>query len=109
MGAARRAREKAAAARHAAEASDPKPEVCIKHRTPKDYVADSWIESVRGTASGHNGHSGVAYAIGGGLVNVPATSARGASPLWRTTRRSKAAPPAKQSPSTDALDVLLAK
>jgi hypothetical protein len=47
-----------------------------RERCAAKYAARSFAESVRASDSEHNGHSGVAYAVGGGLINVPAVRAR---------------------------------
>ena len=64
-----------------------------RERCAAKYAARSFAEGVRASDSGHNGHSGVAYSVGGGLVNVPAVRAR--MPAMQSRRSA----PAKRLPA----------
>jgi len=63
-----------------------------RSRCAAKYAARSFADGVRASESGHNGHSGVAYSVGGGLINVPAVRAhmpampsRRSAPVRRTS------------------------
>jgi hypothetical protein len=61
--------------------------------------------------SGHNGHSGVARAIGGDMINVPAVAVRMPSPRHRrrppATKKQKNQPSAIATERLDLIDLIL--
>jgi len=68
-----------------------------RERCAAKYAARSFAEEVRRSASGHNGHSGTAFAVGGELVNVHATRAHAGSSFAALMRGAN--PPKSGAPS----------